>query len=110
MEKARRDLSTSQRRQLAEQFADVYCKAAYRNVDLIEQAVTEEHFDIGSDSTRVPDRLAGCNKPCRFLTKFAFCEYNRVYGLFPWQLTHESDDYLEAYFAPSRLLDPENHV
>jgi len=65
---------------------------------------------LGSDSTRVPDRLAGCNKPCRFLTKFAFSEYQRVYGPFPWQLPYECDDYLEAYFAPSRLLDPENHV
>ena len=44
---------------------------------------------VGSDSTRVPDRLAGCNKPCRFLTKFALSEYKRVYGLFPWRLTHE---------------------
>jgi len=33
------------RRQLARQFAVVYCKAAYRNADLIEQTVKNEGFD-----------------------------------------------------------------
>lgn len=118
---------------------------------------------VGSDSTRVPDRLAGCNKPCRFLTKFAFSEYKRVYGPFAWRLTNEwsgtvgytpdeypligrldnqgkymiggmagsgsgvafnaarcivnrilgnttePDDYPEAYFSPTRLLNPAAH-
>jgi len=118
---------------------------------------------VGSDSTRVPDPLAGCNKPCRFLTKFAFSEYRRVYGPFTWQLTNEwsgtvgyspdeypligriddhgkymiggmagsgsgvafnaarcivnrilgntsePDDYPEAYFSPTRLLNPTAH-
>ncbi|MEO1981137.1 MAG: FAD-binding oxidoreductase, partial [Fuerstiella sp.] len=49
----------------------------------------DETLFIGSDSTRVPDHLAGCNKPCRFLTKFALSEYKRVYGPFAWRLTHE---------------------
>ncbi len=44
---------------------------------------------VGSDSTRVPDSLAGCNKPCRFLTKFALSEYKRVYDSFDWRLTNE---------------------
>ena len=44
---------------------------------------------IGTDSTRVPDHLAGCNKPCRFLTKFALSEYKRIYGAFSWRLTNE---------------------
>jgi glycine/D-amino acid oxidase-like deaminating enzyme len=49
----------------------------------------ENTLFVGSDSTRVPDNLAGCNKPCRFLTKFALSEYKRLYGPFDWQLTHE---------------------
>ena len=118
---------------------------------------------VGSDSTRVPDRLAGSCRPSRFLTRFALSEYKRLYGHFRFQLTHEwsgtvgytpdeypligrlddrglymiggmagsgsgvafnaarcvvnrileltdePDDYPEAYFAPSRLLDPANH-
>jgi len=117
----------------------------------------------GSDSTRVPDRLAGCSRPSRFLTKFALSEFKRLYGRFQFRLTHEwsgtvgytpdqypligkiddrskymiggmcgsgsgvafnaarcivnrildrrdePDDYPEAYFAPSRLLDAANH-
>ena len=34
----------------------------------------------------------------------ARCIVNRILGI-----TGESDDYPEAYFAPSRLLDPANH-
>lgn len=118
---------------------------------------------VGSDSTRVPDRLAGCSRPSRFLTRFALSEYKRLYGHFRFRLTHEwsgtvgytpdeypligrldergkyiiggmagsgsgvafnaarcivnrilgrtdePDDYPEAYFAPSRLLDPQSH-
>ncbi|MFV1967192.1 MAG: FAD-dependent oxidoreductase, partial [Pirellulaceae bacterium] len=44
-----------------------------------------ETLFMGSDSTRVPDRLAGCNRPSRFLTKFALSEYKRVYGHFVWR-------------------------
>jgi glycine/D-amino acid oxidase-like deaminating enzyme len=123
----------------------------------------EDTLLIGSDSTRVPDHLAGCNNPCRFLTKFALSEYHRLYGPFAFRLTNEwsgtvgysldqyplvgsidgqgewmiggmcgsgsgvafnaarcivnrvlqitdePDDYPPAYFAPSRLLDPNNH-
>ena len=49
----------------------------------------DETLFIGSDSTRVPDHLAGSNKLSRFLTKFALSEYKRVYGPFGWHLTHE---------------------
>jgi gamma-glutamylputrescine oxidase len=117
----------------------------------------------GTDSTRVPDRLAGCNNPSRLLTKFSLSEYKRVYGPYRFKLTNEwsgtvgytpdeypiigalddlgqyiiagmcgsgsgvafnaarcmvnrilkitdqRDDYPPEYFAPSRLLDPEQH-
>lgn len=41
----RSDLTNNQRQQLAEQFARVYCQAAYRNADLIEKTIQEEGFD-----------------------------------------------------------------
>lgn len=41
----RPDLSPSDRERLARQFAIVYCKAAYRNADLIEQTIRDEKFD-----------------------------------------------------------------
>lgn len=44
---------------------------------------------MGSDSTHLPDKLAGNNNPSRFLTKFAFSEYLRVYGPFNFTLTNE---------------------
>ncbi len=44
---------------------------------------------IGSDSTRVPDRLAGQYRPSRFLTRFALSELQRLFGAFGWHLTHE---------------------
>lgn len=44
---------------------------------------------VGSDSTHLPDRLAGSNRPSRFLTKFALSEYRRVYGPFDFRLTNE---------------------
>ncbi len=44
---------------------------------------------VGSDSTRVPDRLAGGNKPSRFLTQFALSEYKRLYGSYRFTLTNE---------------------
>jgi len=43
----------------------------------------------GSDSTRVPDRMAGVYRPSRFLTKFALSEFKRVYGRFRFTLTNE---------------------
>ncbi len=43
---------------------------------------------IGSDSTRVPDRLAGVSKPSKFLMKFAFSEYMRIYNPFHFRLTN----------------------
>lgn len=41
----RPDLSASDRQQLARQFAVAYCRAAYRNGDLIEQTIHREGFD-----------------------------------------------------------------
>lgn len=41
----RPDLSESDREQLARQFAVAYCRAAYRNGDLIEQTIRHEVFD-----------------------------------------------------------------
>jgi glycine/D-amino acid oxidase-like deaminating enzyme len=41
----RDELGESERRALAEKFSDVYCRAAYRNADLIEQTVRDEGFD-----------------------------------------------------------------
>lgn len=43
--RVRPDLSESDGQQLAEQFAVAYCRAAYRNGDLIEQTIHREHFD-----------------------------------------------------------------
>ena len=43
---------------------------------------------IGSDSTRVPDKLAGVSNPSKFLTKFAFSEYMRIYNPFSFKLTN----------------------
>jgi len=45
LERTRADLDARQRDQLARQFAAAYCKAAYRNGDLIEQTVREEGYD-----------------------------------------------------------------
>ena len=41
----RTDLSDTQREQLARQFADRYCRAAYHNAQLIAQTVESEQFD-----------------------------------------------------------------
>jgi len=41
----RADLSPLQRDQLARQFAVVYCRAAYRNGDLVEQTIRNEGFE-----------------------------------------------------------------
>ena len=41
----RQDLSDNERQQLANQFAERYCHAAYRNSDLIEQTIHQEQID-----------------------------------------------------------------
>lgn len=41
----RRDLSADQRQRLASHFAYRYCRAAYRNADLIEQTIRDEEFE-----------------------------------------------------------------
>ena len=41
----RPDLGEDQRERLARQFAAAYCRAAYRNADMIEQTVRDEGFD-----------------------------------------------------------------
>ena len=41
----RPDLDDKQRLQLSRQFAHVYCRAAYRNADLIEKTIQSEGFD-----------------------------------------------------------------
>ena len=43
--RVRPDLTESDRQQLARQFAVAYCKAAYRNGDLIEETIRREGFD-----------------------------------------------------------------
>lgn len=45
LDSSRTELSPAQRAQLAHQFADRYCKAAYRNAERIEQTVRSEGFD-----------------------------------------------------------------
>ena len=117
---------------------------------------------FGSDATRVPDKLAGCSNPSRFITKFLFGAIATYFGPYKCKVTHEwtgsvgftqdqypivglmdgkrqfiiagmagsgsavsfnaarcicnrilgkseEDDYPEAYFSPTRLLDPDNH-
>ena len=41
----RADLTGDEREQLARQFAVAYCRAAYRNGDLVEQTIRDEGFD-----------------------------------------------------------------
>lgn len=41
----RPDLDAADRARLADQFAAVYCRAAYRNADMIEQTINAEGFD-----------------------------------------------------------------
>ena len=41
----RSDLTSSEREQLADQFAGVYCAAAYKNADLVEQTIRREAID-----------------------------------------------------------------
>jgi glycine/D-amino acid oxidase-like deaminating enzyme len=43
--RARPDLSSEDIAQLARQFAAMYCKAAYKNADLVERTIREEGFD-----------------------------------------------------------------
>ena len=43
--RVRSDLAASEREQLADQFADVYCAAAYKNADLVEQTIRREAID-----------------------------------------------------------------
>lgn len=50
LRRARPDLTEPERGTLAGQFAAVYCRAAYRNADLIEQTIRAEEFDC--DYTR----------------------------------------------------------
>ncbi len=45
LDRARTDLTARQRDQLARQFAARYCKAAYRNGDMIEQTIRDEGYD-----------------------------------------------------------------
>lgn len=45
LSRVRSDLSEAQRDQLARRFADSYCKAAYKNADLVEQTIQAEGFD-----------------------------------------------------------------
>ncbi|MDA0836136.1 MAG: FAD-binding oxidoreductase [Planctomycetota bacterium] len=44
-DKARTDLPTADREQLAKQFGIAYTKAAYHNGDLVEETIKAEHFD-----------------------------------------------------------------
>lgn len=43
--RVRPDLSKADRQQLARQFAVAYCRAAYRNGDMVEQTIQREGFD-----------------------------------------------------------------
>ncbi|MBN81235.1 MAG: hypothetical protein CMJ70_13960 [Planctomycetaceae bacterium] len=45
LNRVRHDLTDSQRLQLARQFADRYCRAAYRNAELIEKTIMAESFE-----------------------------------------------------------------
>ena len=45
LDRVRADLDRTQRDRLAGQFAGAYCRAAYRNGDMIEQTVNDEGFD-----------------------------------------------------------------
>ena len=45
LRKVRRDLGDAQRDRLAREFARKYCQAAYRNAELIDQAIQAEGFD-----------------------------------------------------------------
>ena len=45
LERVRSDLSAPEQLQLARQFAERYCQAAYRNADLIEKTIQQESFD-----------------------------------------------------------------
>ena len=45
LDRVRHDLSGPERLQLARQFAERYCQAAYHNADLIEKTIQEESFD-----------------------------------------------------------------
>ena len=44
--RVRPDLDSTQRQSLAEKFADVYVRAAYKNADMIEETIQDEGFDI----------------------------------------------------------------
>ena len=45
LRKVRLDLTEDKRKQLADKFAAAYCRAAYRNADLLEQIIRREGFD-----------------------------------------------------------------
>ena len=45
LDRVRPDLTGPERLRLAEQFADRYCRAAYRNADLIEETIRRESFE-----------------------------------------------------------------
>jgi glycine/D-amino acid oxidase-like deaminating enzyme len=47
LEKTRRDLTPTQRDQLAHQFAAVYAQGAYKNAAMVEETVRAEGFDCG---------------------------------------------------------------
>lgn len=44
---------------------------------------------LGSDETRIPDRLAGQNRPSRFVTAFALAEVQRFAGPFAMEVQNE---------------------
>ncbi len=44
--RVRPDLDTTRRERLAELFAEAYVHAAYKNADMIEKTIREEHFEV----------------------------------------------------------------
>ena len=83
LESIRRDLTVDQRKQLALQFAVAYCRAAYRNADLIEQTIRKEGFDCdyaraGWVQARDPDQQLSLAESVRMARETGTADWTSI--------------------------------
>ena len=81
--RARPDLDPDACDQLARQFAATYCRAAYRNADLIEQTIREEGFDCGYEragwvQAREPQHQEALRESVEMAEETGFTDWTRI--------------------------------
>ncbi len=83
LDRTRTDLDERQRDRLARQFATAYCKAAYRNGDMIEQTIKDEGYDCdyareGWVQTRNADEQPKLAESVRMALESGYTDWTQI--------------------------------